>query len=233
MANLTKRIFFTLTATLAAGAATVATALSGAENQAPKVGEIAPDWTLTDTTGAEHSLKDFRGKVVVLEWFNPDCPFVKKFHKNSTVMAETVGAWNAELDANGEVVARGKDAEAHDLDVVFIAINSGAQGKQGHGADRNTKAIKDYKMQYPVLLDEKGVVGRMYGAKKTPEIFIIDEAGEIIYHGPIDNNGSARTIGDMNYLSTALAQHAKGETIVRPEIKPYGCRVKYNDKTGG
>lgn len=226
MAHLTKRIVFSAVAAVTAGVALVASAVGAG----PGVGDKAPDFTLTDVEGNEHRLSDFEGKVVVLEWFNPDCPFVKKFHKNSRVMAETVAAWQAEMDEEGNVTGRGDAAEEAGLDVVFLAVNSGAPGKQGYGVDRNRKAVTDYAIQYPVLLDDTGVVGKKYGAKKTPEIFIIDEEGMIIYHGPIDNTGSARKLGDTNYVRTALSQHAAGETVITPKIAPYGCGVKYAKK---
>lgn len=194
---------------------------------APKVGEQAPDFQLTDVNGNTHTLSDYRGKTVVLEWFNPDCPFVKKFHKNSTVMGDTFAAWGAVMGKDGDVLARGRDADQADLDVVFLAINSGAKGNQGAGEERNAKATVDYRIQYPILLDESGKVGKMYNAQRTPEIFIIDAQGKIAYHGPIDDNSSGRTIGDTNYLRTALSQIAAGETVVTPSIAPYGCSVKY------
>jgi len=98
---------------------------------------------------------------------------------------------------------------------------------QGNGLERNQKAKSDYKIDYPILLDESGKVGREYGAKRTPEIFIIDAKGKIAYHGPFANSASGRTIGDKNYVETAVNQVLAGETVVTPEIQPYGCSVKY------
>ncbi|MEO1534876.1 MAG: redoxin domain-containing protein [Planctomycetota bacterium] len=174
-----------------------------------KVGEMAPAFSLTDTNGDRHSLSDFSGKVVVLEWFNPDCPFVKKFHADSKVMKETHAQF------------------MNDEEIVFLAINSGAPGKQGAGAERNKLAIKEFKMEYPILLDESGEVGKAYGAKRTPEIFVLDREGVVRYHGPIDSKRSASEVG-TNYLEIAVKQIKNGETdIIRPEIEVYGCSVKY------
>lgn len=174
-----------------------------------KVGEMAPAFSLTDTNGDRHSLSDFSGKVVVLEWFNPDCPFVKKFHADSKVMKETHAQF------------------MNDEEIVFLAINSGAPGKQGAGAERNKLAIKEFKMDYPILLDESGEVGKAYGAKRTPEIFVLDREGVVRYHGPIDSKRSASEVG-TNYLEIAVKQIKNGETdIIRPEIEVYGCSVKY------
>ncbi len=175
------------------------------------VGDRAPAFSLTDTNGDRHSLSDFDGKIVVLEWFNPDCPFVKKFHADSKVMKETHAQF------------------MNDEQIVFVAINSGAPGKQGAGVERNKLAIEEFKMDYPVLLDESGEVGKAYGAKRTPEIFVIDGEGVVRYHGPIDSKRSASEIG-TNYLEMAVKQIKNGETdIVRPEIEVYGCAVKYAD----
>ncbi len=199
---------------LVAAAAVLGAAVAGGFGARPavepvKVGDRAPAFSLTDTNGERHSLSDYEGKIVVLEWFNPDCPFVKKFHYDSKVMKETHSQF------------------INDEEVVFLAINSGAPGKQGAGLERNQQAVKEYKIEYPVLLDESGEVGKAYGAKRTPEMFVIDREGVIRYHGPIDSNRSASEVG-TNYLELAVKQVKNGETeIVRAEIDVYGCSVKY------
>jgi peroxiredoxin len=197
-----------------AAAAVLGAAVAGGFGARPaaepvEVGEMAPAFSLTDTNGDRHSLSDFEGKVVVLEWFNPDCPFVKKFHADTKVMKETHAKF------------------MNDEEIVFLAINSGAPGKQGAGVERNQLAIKEFKMEYPVLLDESGEVGKAYGAKRTPEIFVIDREGVVRYHGPIDSKRSASEVG-TNYLEMAVKQIKNGETdVIRPEIEVYGCSVKY------
>lgn len=205
---------------IVAGIATLGATLAGGMGQKAEVvegvnvGDKAPDFTLTDIHGNEHKLSDYtkEGKVVVLEWFNPDCPFVKKFHWNHDTMRTTYAKF------------KGKDVE-------FLAINSaGAPGKQGWGEERNLEAEKQYKIEYPILLDKTSEVGHAYGAKRTPHIFIVDAEGIVRYIGPIDSTSSARNVG-TNYVETVVNQLLAGETeIVKPEIEPYGCAVKYVKK---
>jgi peroxiredoxin len=176
-----------------------------------KVGEAAPKFTLMSTEGKEVKLEDFKGKIVVLEWFNPECPFVKKHHDLNTTMADTF-------------------AKYKDKDVVWLAINSGAEGKQGFGKELNEQARKDWKLGYPVLLDESGKVGKTYGAKTTPHMYVINKEGVLVYAGAIDDNTSAKEAGKVNYVANALDATIKGETVKEAETKPYGCSVKYAGK---
>lgn len=172
-----------------------------------EVGHAAPDFVLTDTDGNEHRLSDYADAVVVLEWFNPDCPFVKKHHALNKTMAST-------------------HAQFEEKEVVWLAINSGAPGKQGHGIERNQKARAQYEMDYPVLIDETGTVGRLYDAKTTPQMFVIDH-GKIVYAGAIDSDRSAKKVGDTNYVVDALNSVMAGEAVETAETKSYGCSVKY------
>lgn len=171
--------------------------------------KAAPDFTLKDLDGKEHSLADLRGKVVVLEWFNPGCPFVKYAHGEGPL---------AELPAR--LMSDG---------VVWLAINSGAAGKQGHGADTNRKAAADWKMDYPVLIDEAGTVGKAYGAKTTPHMYIIDANGNLVYQGGLDNAplGEEPEGGRIDYVTSAIEAVQAGKTPDPAETKPYGCSVKY------
>lgn len=173
-----------------------------------KVGDKAPEFTLKDTDGKEVKLSDFKGKIVVLEWFNPDCPFVKKHHDANKTMVTTFEKFKAQ-------------------GVVWLAINSGAAGKEGAGLERNKQAKADWKLPFPILLDETGKVGKTYGAKRTPEMYIINKDGTIAYEGAIDNNRDAKTLGDVNHVEKALAQVVKGETVTEATTKAYGCTVKY------
>jgi peroxiredoxin len=171
------------------------------------VGQAAPDFTLEDTTGGTFTLSEQRGKRVVLEWFNPGCPYVVRAHEAGCL--ETYPA---------EAISEG---------VVWVAINSGAAEKQGAGADTNAKAAEKWGMSYPILLDESGEVGRAFGAKTTPHMFVIDEEGVLVYAGAIDDDprgklGAERT----NYVETALREMQTG-AVSTPETKPYGCSVKY------
>ena len=173
-------------------------------------GDDAPGFTLKDTDGKEHSIASYlaAGKVVVLEWFNPDCPFIIKHHKNHKTMNETY-------------------AKFADRGVVWLAINSNAPGKQGHGDKRNRQAVIDYALPFPLLLDENGVVGQAYGAKTTPHMFVIGGKGKVLYAGAIDDDRSAGEPGDVNYVADALEAVLVGKTPKVQETDPYGCSVKY------
>lgn len=179
---------------------------------AAAVGEQAPDFTLKDLDGKTVKLSDFKGRTVVLEWFNPECPYVKKSH--------TVGS----------LVTTAK--KKTDAGVVWLAINSGAPGKQGTGVDKNREASKTFKMEHPVLLDETGATGKAYGASNTPQMFVIDPTGKLVYRGAIDNSpdgeGKSPTDGKLtNYVDAALEDVAAKRPVKLPETKAYGCSVKY------
>src|SRR5438067_781256 len=179
---------------------------------APKIGEPAPDFTLTDINGKEHSLADYKGKYVVLEWNNPDCPFVKK-HYDSGNMQKL----QAEAQKNG---------------AVWLTINSGAQGKQGAYSPEKLAQILKAKKSEPTayLLDGDGKVGRLYEAKTTPQMFVIDTKGALIYAGGIDNKQTpnATDIEDAtNYVRVALDESMSGKPVTTPTSRPYGCSVKY------
>jgi peroxiredoxin len=194
----------------------VQTQLAEGMKKAPlpvEVGAVAPDFTLTDIDGNEHQLSAYlaQGKRVVLEWFNPDCPFVKKHHLDNKSMAETYAT-------------AGKEG------VVWLAINSGAKGKQGNGLERNQKAREEYKIAYPILLDESGDVGRAFGAKTTPHMFIIEPDAKVVYAGAIDNKPTPGELGDVNYVTQALSQCVAGKAVEVSSTKPYGCSVKYAEK---
>jgi peroxiredoxin len=183
------------------------------------LGKKAPDFTLTDVDGKTHTLSALRGKTVVLEWFNPECPFVKAAH------------------GQGDLKTMAKKLASKDL--VWLSINSAAPGKQGHGADRNRAARSEFAMEHPILLDENGTVGQAYGAEKTPHLFIIDPKGVLVYRGGIDNapmnvvddarpRPSGQTAGSrFNYVEAALAELAKGKQITFSDTPAYGCSVKY------
>ena len=176
-------------------------------------GDKAPDFTLTDTAGVQHSLAKYLadGKVVVLEWFNPDCPFIIKHHKLNKTMNETF-------------IFMGHKG------VVWLAINSSAAGKQGAGLERNQAAHKEYEMTFPILMDESGKVGRAYGAKTTPHMFIIGKDGKVAYTGAIDDDPSPTQCGQRNYVISALRAVLEGRPVPEPSTKPYGCSVKYRKK---
>lgn len=173
-----------------------------------KIGEPAPAFTLTDTDGKTVNLSDFKGKVVVLEWFNPECPFIVKHHAKNTTFNDLYTQYNTK-------------------NVVFLAINSSAEGKQGYGKKLNQEKKTAYKMQYPILLDEDGKVGRAYAAKTTPHCFIIDTEGKLAYGGAIDNDTSPDKAGSKNYVKNALDEILAGKPVSESSTRPYGCSVKY------
>lgn len=176
------------------------------------VGAPAPDFSLKDLDGKTVKLSDLRGHVVVLEWFNPGCPFVKASHTRGTLV---------------EAAARhAKDG------VVWLAVNSAAPGKQGSGAEANRAAVQEYRMDYPVLLDPAGQAGRAYGATNTPGMFVIDREGRLVYRGAIDNSPDGEREAPqggvlIDYVSSALDDLAGGRPVRYPETRQYGCSVKY------
>ena len=173
------------------------------------VGQPAPDFTLTDVDGKEVTLSSFKGKTVVLEWFNPGCPFVVHAHEEGPLkdMAATYAA----------------------KDVVWLAVNSGAPGKQGHGADTNREWAEKWSMNHPVLLDEDGKVGRTYDAKTTPEMYLIDAEGTLRYHGALDNapRGDVKGGAHQKLTSDAIDALLDGKEVPNARNRSYGCSVKY------
>lgn len=176
------------------------------------VGQKAPDFTLPDTNDGKQSLAQYKGKFVVLEWVNPDCPFVKKHYDSGNMQ-------------NLQKGARGKD-------VVWLSICSSAKGKQGSysPSDWNKMSLEKKSTPNAVLLDEDGKVGNLYGAKTTPHIFIIDPKGNLIYKGAIDDKPStdiADVSGAKNYVMAALDDAMAGKKVKVAQTQSYGCSVKY------
>lgn len=174
------------------------------------VGEPAPGFTLVDTDGKTVTLTDLLdGKhVVVLEWFNPGCPFILKHHQQHRTMDDLA-------------------ARYRERGVIWLAINSAAPGKQGAGLEINRKAKEDFKMGFPILLDEGGDVGRAYGAKTTPHMFVIAPDGKLAYAGAIDDDRSPSTLGKANHVADAVEALLAGKPVPVKETQPYGCSVKY------
>lgn len=183
---------------------------AAADKKGLTTGDKATTFTLKDTEGNEVQLSALiNGKtIVVLEWFNADCPFVVKHHKTHTTFKDLHEKYK-------------------DKNIKFLAICSSAKGEQGNGLDRNQKAVKDYGIAYPVLIDEDGAVGQTYGAKRTPELFILAKDGTIAYHGAIDDNSDRDELGKTNYVSKALDEMLAGTTVTTSTTKAYGCSVKY------
>jgi len=183
-------------------------ACSPANAQSAEVGKLAPDFTLTDTDGKPVSLATFRGKTVVIEWFNPDCPFVKHAH--------------------GQGPLKSMAARHIKKGIVWLAVNSGAPGKQGHGVARNAQARKEFALDHPVLIDQDGKVGRAYGARTTPHLYVIDAKGTLVYAGAVDNAPLGEADGKpVNYVEGALEALGAGKKVDPAQTKSYGCSVKY------
>ncbi len=181
-----------------------------ADAKGVKVGDTAPAFNVTDTDGKTVKLEDFKGKTVVLFWFNPECPGITMHFSKETM---TFNKLHQEYNSKG---------------VQLLAVNSGAAGKEGSGKDLNAKMKADWKMEYPILLDETGAMGKAFGATNTPHVFIINAEGKIAYKGAIDN-GDFRSgkVGDKNYAKNALDSILAGKAVENAETKPYGCAVKY------
>lgn len=176
-----------------------------------EVGKAAPDFALKDIDGKVHKLSDYKGKTVVLEWYNPDCPFVVKQHNE------------------GPLKTMAKDVSGQGI--VWLAINSGAAGKQGAGLERNKSSLTEYGLSHPILLDEDGKVGKAYKARNTPHMYVIKADGTLAYMGAIDNApmGKAPEGGLVNHVAAALADLAANRPVAVAETKAYGCSVKYAD----
>lgn len=172
----------------------------------------APDFTAQSADGKTVNLSDYKGKIVVLEWNNPECPFVKKFY-NSGAMQKLQKA----------ATAKG---------VIWLSINSSAEGNQGHADAESAKAyIAEHKASPTAyLLDGDGKIGHAYGAKTTPHMFVIDKEGNLAYSGAIDDKASVNPDdikGAKNYVTAAIDALTAGKTPDVATTQSYGCAVKY------
>ena len=175
----------------------------------PQVGQPAPAFTLTDSDGNSHSLSDFQGKVVVLEWLNHGCPFVVKHYESGNMQ-------KLQKDYTGK-------------GVVWLSIVSSAPGKQGHMSPEDTNKTKAEKgsAATAILIDEDGTVGKLYNAKVTPEMFIINSDGVLVYAGAIDDKKSTDTAdiaGAKNYVAQALDEVLAGNPVPKPPRPPTAAR---------
>ena len=190
------------------------TLVAAPASAAPTVGQAAPNFILADTNGRPVNLADFRGRTVVLEWNNPECPFVRKHY----------GSGNMQ---------RAQAAAARD-GVVWLTINSSAPGNQGHmnGAQARNFVSSSGARPTAYLLDPRGVVGRVYGAATTPHMYVINAQGTLVYAGGIDDRPTANPAdveGARNHVLAALTDLRAGRAVSVPTSRPYGCSVKYAD----
>lgn len=176
------------------------------------IGQTAPDFTLQGSDGKQHSLADYKGKFIVLEWTNPQCPFVRRFYSSGAMqkLQKTETAKN----------------------VVWLRINSSAEGHEGYQSVSDLASyVKDQSVAATAsLLDPNGQVGHIFGARTTPHMFVIDPKGVLIYAGGIDNDPTADvsdTPPASNYVTTALDEAMAGKPVSTPTAPPYGCSVKY------
>src|SRR6266851_1177780 len=181
-------------------------------SDSPPVGSAAPDFSLQDANGKAHSLSDYKGKYVVLEWFNPECPFVKKHYGSANMQ---------KLQQN--FTSKG---------VTWLTIDSAAPGKEGNltPEQANKTAAKWNVHSTALLLDPEGKAGRAYGAKNTPHMFVINPEGKVIYEGAIDNKPTPYPEDipqATNYVKVALDESMAGKPVSTPSSRPYGCSIKY------
>lgn len=200
---------FALTAICALAVAPVL-ALRPAETAT--VGQPAPAWTLSDQEGKSHELADYKGKYVVLEWYNKDCPFVKKHYGSGNM--QKLQKW------------------AKDKGVVWLSVISSKEGKQGYlTADQAKEVMKENRIESAaIVFDTDGKVGKAYGAKTTPHMYVIDTKGTLIYNGGIDDKAtpSAADIAtSRNHVKEALEEALAGKQVSVQTSQPYGCSVKY------
>ena len=212
---LSRRRFLTLTgaSVLVTSAASVLVRPRPSLAAAAKVGEPAPDFTTSSTTGSPVSLGSYKGKIVVLEWTNHECPYVRKHYETG----------------NMQTLQR----EATSQGVIWLTLISSAKGEQGYVTAAQADELTRSRKASPtaVLLDEPGVVGRMYGATNTPHMYVVDRTGMLVYAGAIDDRPTTRRAdvpGANNYVRAALDAVAASQPVKTPITRAYGCTVKYS-----
>jgi peroxiredoxin len=195
-----------LAAVLATAALVFGAAFSAAKDETPagaQIGKAAPDFTLKDQNGKVVKLSDLKGKIVVLQWFNPDCPFILRHYEE--------GTFNK---LNDKYAGKG---------VVELAINSTEESTPGV----NKQFAGSHGVKFPMLDDSNSTVARAYGARSTPHMFVIDKDGKLAYKGAIDNDPEGEKKDRVNYVSKALDELLAGKPVSTPETKSYGCGVHY------
>ncbi len=168
-----------------------------------EIGKQAPNFTLEDIYGKSFSLSDFKDKVVVLQWFNPGCPVIQRVDKQE--------------------IMQGTLAKYAEKGAVWVAIDSTAGAK----AENNRVYAAKHGLSFPILMDPKGKVGKMYGATSTPHCYVIDKKGKLVYMGAIDDDPSGSKKEATNYVADAIGAVLAGKDVETPRTKAYGCGVKY------
>lgn len=178
--------------------------------QAAEVGKPAPQFATKDCCGADVKLSDYKGKIVVLEWFNPNCPYVKKFY-DAGHMQKLQEAYTGKGVAWLQVVTYGAGKSP------FASMDEAMK----YTSDKGVKATK-------LLMDDGGAVGKAYGAKTTPHMFVIDKDGKLVYAGAIDDDrGNKYNPNAQNYVVAAVDSIMAGKPVATPNTQSYGCGVKY------
>jgi len=201
-----------MTALAASAAASALTAPSAPARAAIQTGRPAPDFTATDSRGAQHTLAAYRGKTVILEWTNHECPYTAKHYATGNMQALQAAATGA--------------------GAVWLTVISSRPGEQGYVEATEADRLTTTRSARPtvVLLDPKGQLGRLYDARTTPHMFLIDGTGTLIYMGAIDDRPTASQAsvkGARNYVREALDAVAAGRPVAVASTRPYGCSVKY------
>jgi len=175
-----------------------------------KVGEPAPAFSLEDQWGTTRTLKEYEGKIVVLEWFNEKCPYCERVWSSGLVPKT--------IDQLGKM----------DVDVVYLAVNSTGNRPKEEVVKTGTKFLEDLEVGTPMLIDYEGEVGHAYGAKTTPHVFVIDEEGILVYQGAISNDSRGKEgSGAKTHIVRAVTQLQNDEEVKPNYVKPWGCSVKY------
>ncbi len=193
-----------------------ATARAGDSRKAAEIGEKAPEFVLTTLQGKDITLSDYQGKIVVLEWTNHQCPVVQRYVVKQKSMQSTL----ASLKEKASKAGAGRNT-----DLVWLAIDS------SHFCQEKKNDIREYykeqKLDYPYLMDASGEVGRRYGAKTTPHMFVIDQKGILAYAGSLDDDRYGGAENPRNYVAEAVTTLLNGSTVEVSKTKPFGCTVKY------
>jgi peroxiredoxin len=181
----------------------------GAQGQTPAVGDPAPDFQLTCLDGNSHSLSEYKGKIIVLEWTNPGCPVVQRHYKEALMPV--------------------LQKECLDKGVVWLVINS---TNPGHANFRPAEDLKrvygEWKAVFTAyLMDPEGKAGKAFGAKTTPHMFIIDKEGKLAYTGAVDDDPQGTRPDRMDFIKPAIGSLLKEEPVETTTTRPYGCSVKY------
>jgi len=211
--NQTRRAFLANTGAIALSAGAVGgIAWPRVVRASAKVGETAPAFTASTSAGPSVSLSDYRGKLVVLEWTNHDCPYVRKHYETGNMQA-------LQREATGQ-------------GVIWLTVISSAPGTQGYVTPAEANELTATRRAAPtaVVLDPKGAVGKQYGATNTPHMYVVDRAGMLVYAGAIDDRPTTRKSdvqGAQNYVQAALQAVAAGQPVKTPVTRAYGCTVKY------